>query len=499
MNYKNNNMRNFHKIIALAFIAAVTFSCVGDDDFNVPNFQGEALNLPANSIVTINGAKNLHEQEVLNLADDAGLDPNSNFDVDAIQQIRENTVVEFGEAVQYLEGYVISSDAGGNFFEEVFIQNAPENPSSGARISIDVNPLFTSYAIGQRIYVNLQGLAFGIDNGVYSVGVKDGNEVEQIAPSNQETAILRDNLVTQIVPREISITDFDDDLVGTYITINDLQFKRSEVIRALGPKTFAGEASDTFQGERVLESCANGATAIFSSSTFADFKAIALPVGKGTFEGVLTYNFFGDTFNLKINRPEGLNFTDSNRCDPDFLDCGTGATGGSNILLSENFETIGNVADLTTMGWTNINVSGGSESYELGSFSGSTYLQINAFGQSDDPMIAYLVTPAMNFDNSTDEELNFDIQANFDNGGQLEVLISNNYTGDPLTTTWQNIDAAIPAGPSGGFGSGFTSLDPMNVSCIDGTDVRIAFRYTGSDPQGTTTRYHIDNFEVSGN
>ena len=114
-------------------------------------------------------------------------------------------------------------------------------------------------------------------------------------------------------------------------------------------------------------------------------------------------------------------------------------------------------------------------------------------------MIAWLVLPGIDLDATINEALEFAIQSNFDQGGLLEVFISNNFTGDVTTTTWSQLDASIPAGPSNSFASSFSNVPAINISCVDGTDVRIAFKYTASDPQGTTTRYHIDNISVTGN
>ena len=77
--------------------------------------------------------------------------------------------------------------------------------------------------------------------------------------------------------------------------------------------------------------------------------------------------------------------------------------------------------------------------------------------------------------------------------------MTNDYTGDPLTTMWSQIDVVIPTGPSGGFASGFTPVDNIDVSCVDGPNVVVAFRYEANDNTGNTTRYHIDDIQITGN
>ena len=58
--------------------------------------------------------------------------------------------------------------------------------------------------------------------------------------------------------------------------------------------TFASESNDSFDGERLLESCATGSSVILSTSTFSDFKSLSLPANRGSIDGILTRDFFDD-------------------------------------------------------------------------------------------------------------------------------------------------------------------------------------------------------------
>ncbi len=89
--------------------------------------------------------------------------------------------------------------------------------------------------------------------------------------------------------------------------------------------------------------------------------------------------------------------------------------------------------------------------------------------------------------------MSFDVSTNFETGQALTAFITNNYTGDPTTTEWTQLDANIPIGDSG-FGSFKTST--INISCLNG-NVHIAFQYLGA-AGGSETRYHIDNIKITG-
>ena len=477
MNLNKTNMKTFFTSRVLVLLAAVAVvSCVQDDDFDLPDFNVQEVTIDPNTLTDIDAA------------------------IDAFVQSGEDALTfEVDAADLFIEGYVVSSDESGNYFKELVIQDAPENPQRGVQINIDENALFNTYEFGRKIFVKLNGLAITLNNGVYQIGIPAGNSVDRIPSPQKEDFIIRDAEVATIVPNILEIGDIDVDNLLTYVRIEDLQFNRADTGVSSGgdPITFAGEPNDQFDGERTAESCADGLNIIISTSTFSDYASIRLPQGRGAIDGVLSRDFFDDFYILVPNDVSNLDLSDPNRCDPSFLDCNGSNLGGSVVLLDQDFESITDESQLDGLGYTNVNVSGGTERYEDGSFSGNRYLQVNAFGQNDNPMIAWLVTPELDFDTTSNEALTFDIQANFDNGGRLEVFVANDFTGDPLTATWTQVEAVIPAGNPGGFASGFTNVGTIDVSCVDGT-VHFGFRYEGNDNTGATTRYHIDNIEVSG-
>ena len=458
-----------NKIILLLIGLVVFNGCVEDDDFNTPEIAIDEPNIPDNAKVQIAAVAGELAQ-----AQGGGSLDYTNED--------ETYSYTFNENDLFMEG---------NFFEEIIIQDKFENPTIGIKLLLDVNPVFTRYEVGRKIYVKLNGLSVGITNGVLTLGTLNGNEVDKIPSASETNVIQRSSTKETLVPLPMAFADFADNKTNLYVQLQDVQFNRNQATGD-NPLTYASESSDEFDGERTLESCASSSSVIFSTSTFADFKSLTLPSGRGSMNAVLTKDFFGEVFNVVINTPEDINFDSTDRCDPDFLEC-TGPSGGGSAIFEEDFEGF---AGYAAEGWTNVNVSGGSTTWITGSFSGSTYAQISGFSSGDDEINVWLVTPTVDMDNTSGEELSFDVQSNFDNGTILTVLVSSDFTGDPTTATWQLLDATIPVGPSGGFGS-FAGVGPINVSCIDG-NVNFAFFYEGSDPSATT-RYHVDNIEITGN
>ncbi|CAL2078654.1 DUF5689 domain-containing protein [Tenacibaculum sp. 190524A05c] len=476
-----------NKILSILsfFIFSITIiSCVEDNSFETPNIKLEEPNITTSFTVA-----KIHNDLIQAY--------NSNGDLTLTYFADENNPT-------YVTGYVVSSDAAGNFFRTLVIQDAAENPTAGIELLVNNSSLSESFEIGRKVYIRLDGLTVSYDDGestsfinptntvpgVFTLGLlSNENRVDDIPYTSEEQrrALVKSTELATIVPTEIKIGEIEQKHVNTLVSLPAAQFDKEE----LG-KTFAGEPNDEFDGFRTIFECETEATIPLQTSTFSSFKSNKLPEGQGTATGVLAKDFRAEFFVLIANNPVELDFSDPQRCDPIVLDC-TGATSTDVTVFEEDFQTITNEAQLDGLGWTNVNVSGGSERYEDSSFSGNRYMKISAFGTGEDPMEAWLVTPAINLDGTTEEVLTFDVSANFETGKVLTAFITENYTGDPTTTEWVQIDANIPTG-DGGFGDFVSSS--INISCLSG-DVHVAFKYLGS-ADNMETRYHIDNIKVTG-
>jgi hypothetical protein len=206
---------------------------------------------------------------------------------------------------------------------------------------------------------------------------------------------------------------------------------------------------------------------------------------------------------LRVNKASDLVF-DQERCDPgEFsftenpIDCTNTDIDAATTIFSEDFESFDSSSELTEAGWTLINLEDGDYNWGLDEFSDNNYALANAFN-TDQPVIdAWLITPPINLNGTTEEELNFQVQTNFDGGEVLSVWVSTDFQSVEDDSNWSLLsDVEIPEGPPNGFGS-FEDVGPVNLSCIEEDTVRIGFRYQGSDP-GITTRYHIDNITIEG-
>jgi len=233
---------SLNKLPLLLMIILFVNSCVEANDFEVPDIAIAEINIEGIEI-TINTLRGLLIQE---------------------QNNNENNFLSFSETDQFISGYVISNDEAGNFFKELILQDATSNPTTGVKILVDVNPLFTSYEFGRKIYVNLDGLTVGFDSGVLTLGIRDGGSVEKISESQTDRFIIRDSVVANIIPLPITREEFSSEKTNLFVQLENVQFRIDEVIGE-DRKTFAAEPTDEFDGERRLVFCSNRRSVIFIS------------------------------------------------------------------------------------------------------------------------------------------------------------------------------------------------------------------------------------------
>ena len=444
---------NLNKIAVLLVSLVVLTGCVEDDNFDVPStIEGisEYPNTDAefNTLSGVLGA--------------FGSNGNEAYTYEAASE----TVSE-----KYTVGYVVSSDEGGNFYKQLVIQDAPENPTAAIVVQVDKNPLFTQYEFGRKVYVKLNGLTVGESNGVLQLGRLNGDQIDEIASTLVPNHIIRTSEVATIVPKEITISQFSDALESQYIRLNNMQFNSNLVVG--NTTTFASETNDSFDGERLLESCETGSSVILSTSTFSDFKGLPLPANRGSIDGVLTRDYFDDFYTIYINTPEAINFDNDLRCDP---------------LFEDDFSA-GNLDK-----WTPYNVTGTQEWY------------YNTFGNPDDSATMsgfsggaqtnedWLISLPIDLSNTPSAFLTFQTVKRY-NGNDIEVFYATDYNGgDPTTDgTWVALSPTLDTNT--GSWSSWTDSGSLDLSAAAGGNVFIAFKYTSTSSSAAT--WEIDNVKVS--
>jgi hypothetical protein len=201
-----------------------------------------------------------------------------------------------------ISGVVTTSDETGNFYKEVYIQDE----TGGLKVSLDINDIFGQYQEGRRLYIKCQGLT--IDQfGVYSLGagVGDNGFLGRISPVIADEHIFAGETNQNIIPATVSINDLFGDVIGTLVTLEDIQFIDGEV-----GATYA-DAINQESLNRNLTDC-DGNIVIIRNSGFADFATDIIPGGNGTVIGIA--GAFGDDIQMLIRSTDDVNMP-NNRCD----------------------------------------------------------------------------------------------------------------------------------------------------------------------------------------
>ena len=268
----------FYGIISFLLIAITIISCVEDGEFDVPNITVEEPNIVANS--SISAIKSALQQEY-------------NASGDLIYTFYDNE-----NDATYVEGYVVSTDAAGNFYKKIIIQDSPENPTAGIEVILNKTSLNETYELGRKVYIKLDGLTVSYDDGEssnfinptngipgkYVLGVLNGDRVDDIQSTSIDDHIIRSATVSTIVPNAIELAAITGDHINTMIQLSSAQIAKTD----LG-KTFAGESNDEFDGFRTIFECGTEKTIPLQTSTFASFKSNVVPTGSGVFRACLLY------------------------------------------------------------------------------------------------------------------------------------------------------------------------------------------------------------------
>lgn len=210
--------------------------------------------------------------------------PEVNTSIKALyQRVRQNDPpfirLEEGENTLWMEGYVTSSDAGGNFYKEIYLQDAPSQPQSALRILLDQTAIHNLFPLGRKVYVKLNGLAAGLHKGVLTLEEYNADGIENLSFHLIDSHLIRSNEDFQIQPLVLEVSDFDEYAIGKWVSVSGVQFSDAERGR-----TFAAQAYDQFDGERRLLDCNTHHNLWVSTSTFSKFKSVVVPEQAGIFQ-----------------------------------------------------------------------------------------------------------------------------------------------------------------------------------------------------------------------
>lgn len=255
---------NVLKNTAIAFISLCTvMSCVKDDDYELPDNKKV---LPS------------FTGKVVNFTDVIGKTASS---------------VTTYTADEAIEGYVISSDEGGNFYKKIYVQN--EDKTQALSVALDKSGIYTEFPIGAKVQLRLKGLTTQLNNAITEVGYKiyKNEKSGRESVGSMAEAIYKTHLydmggerktLASLAKEVTSIETVKNDAhVGQLITLKGVHFPNE-----VAGKTMYDKNKDLGGATNYKLTDANGKTIDFRTSSYAKFKDEKVPAGTLDVTGVLS-------------------------------------------------------------------------------------------------------------------------------------------------------------------------------------------------------------------
>lgn len=255
-------------------------------------------------------------------------------------------------------------------------------------------------------------------------------------------------------------------LQGAVVTLDSVEFD-------IGSKNqvYADATTKTSIDRTIVNS--TGQSLTVRTSGYAYFASNLIPCGKmGKLTAVVSQ--YNSTIQLIIR---------------DFNEVQIG--GGNCPYISKNFDD----NSLTSGGWSAYAVSGANY-WTIGTVNGTYANASNYVGGTNFACDNWLISPPVNLSSSTNPVLKFMTAKNY-SGPNLEVYVSSTYTsgapsysaGVPSSSEWTLLSPTLSSGSWAWVSSGNLSLNAFKSS-----NVRIAFRYTGTGSAGST--WEVDNVGI---
>jgi hypothetical protein len=444
-------MKNI-QILSFFTLLLFTFSCV-ERDYDFPDLSGDCFPVDAPTRIRNVNQVFTSATSVATLFDNLNNPQNPEFGI--------------------VEGYVVSSDLGGNFFKSISVLSL--DGTRGFNVPIDARneSLVRRYEPGRRVTVELKGLYYAIDNGALSIGdVFENNRVGRISNETYAKIVKRNCEVKdeeELVVKNLSITQAKNDIhLHKLIEFDNVQFTDNFV-----GKTYFDATNTIGSATNNLIADANGNSVIVRVSQFTNFGNSIIPNNSGKVRGVMTK--FGSDYQFMVRTLADVKLT-NNRIVP---------------IFDEKFA---NTASFNN--WVKVNVTGAQDWVLETAFGNpAPCARMNGFASGSVVNEDWLISPSINLNNLTQATLTFQTASRF-SGPLLEVLVSTNYTtGAPTTATWTPLTGFTLDTNTGSFI--WTNSGPINLApFLNNSNFRIAFKYTSTS--SAATNWQVDNVTIIG-
>jgi len=283
------------RLYSFLLLIGLVFSSCLKGDFDVPPIGGDDPDLPAEKIISIKQFLETYynPNAYVNMTDE-----------------------------KYIRGVVISSDQAGNIFKLLYIQD--EDGGAGVSLAIDEVSMFNFYPVGKRVFVNINGLTIGANNGTPQIGKGTSGSGTRINIDRIPASLMREHIIPgkagiAVQAKVKKLNELGNDDLNTLVIIENVEFAK------VGPNERYAISTPPTTVNLDINDC-NGNTIIVRNSGFAQFANDVLPTGNGKLTAI--YNVFGNTKQLFIRDTEDVDFAGT-RCS------GGGGPTGDKISIKD--------------------------------------------------------------------------------------------------------------------------------------------------------------------
>ncbi|MBS9768931.1 MAG: choice-of-anchor J domain-containing protein, partial [Flavobacteriaceae bacterium] len=439
-------------------------SCVKDDDFNLPDdiivkapkFEGKVVSL--SDVVKKSSEK--------------------------VQVYKENEAIE---------GYVISSDQGGNYYKKIYVQTL--DGKDGFSVAIDQKGLYSEYPLGTKVQIRLKGLSVQMLYGKLDVGYstytnKYGDVfVNKMLPAIYKKSVINmgEKVELSAIANEVTALADLDKYLNRLVVLKNVSFGSDFVGKAFYQKENdkGGASNSTLLDQK-------GNKIDFRTSQYAKtWNTKLIPKELLNITGIITK--YRDFYQFKVNAYEDIEvLAGTNGGNTNNGGNNNGYTAKVVDKLDEGFDSVEDFKEITLDGWLSVKAKG-DRSWKAKVYDdGSKFVQITGYKAKESDLEAWLVTPGLDVSKAQNKNFTFDTRRQFAKGEVLEVLISTDFKGDVAKATWKKLEGCKFADKSS---KNFVNSGNIDLSAYNGV-VYIAFKYTGnnSDKSGT---FQIDNVKFN--
>ena len=370
-----------------------------------------------------------------------------------------------------IEGYVVSSDEGGNFFQSMFVQ--PTDGTKGFNISVGEGNLYTKgFQPGKKIYLKMKGLGFanptsGNRGLVFGAPPTSTFAVDRISELTYKNFMIPscDVISEDLIVSKITLAQVSDTYLNKLVEFDNVEFTSDFV-----GGSFDTNRNDEFDSNTLITNYSSIPLPI-RTSRFSSFGGNVVPKENGKIRGVLTK--FGSGFQLILRTLRDLNLTNKRV--------------GPINLIKEPFSVNGIPST-----WSTFSVLG-AQVWELGVFGTNYYAQMNGFSGGSNVNEDWLITPRLDLVGYSAATVSFDTaKANFA-GNPIQAYVSTTYSGTGSPNAPGVVWTELTGFP---IATNFTVVNSGNLSLTPyiGKNAYVGFKYTSTISASTT--WQLDNIKV---